>query len=93
MSTFIEVVCGQCGMMAQSFTEHRSLKGLEVYVIKRRHLLIIREPYKVRKPKIVWKFPNLGGGGGQPQVNFQTIFKVCRMVKFVQKCKENFFDF
>ena len=49
----------------------------------------LREGYKVRKQKIVWKFPNLG----QTQVNFQTIFKVCRMVQFVQKCKENFFDF
>ena len=47
------------------------------------------------KKKIVWKFPNLGGGGGRGSDTgkFPNNFKVCRMVQFVQKCKEFFFRF
>ena len=33
------------------------------------------------------------GGGVSPRSFFHTFFKVCRMVQFVQKCKEKFFSF
>ena len=58
----------QLGLEIRTVSPPAEIKYIEVniFIYQRQQLLsfylniTIREPYKVRKPKIVWKFPNLG---------------------------------
>ena len=87
---------GYLGVLAQNISTPRRTPPVSgiFYTLRleKKCKLLIREGYKVRNFFLEISKPG-GEEGCQTQVNFQTIFKVCRMVQFVQKCKENFFDF